>query len=267
MLKVGLIGFGAIGQDVAHYINNNVAGDVILAGILVRNKDKYEKPNKECVVCDKEEDFFALGLDVVVESAGHQAVYEYGVKSLEAGCDFITVSVGAFSDADLLEEVEHAARASKKQLILPSAAIAGLDRIASSVFNEIDEIKLVTRKPIQAWRGTIAEEIVNLDEIQGKTLIYEGTARESAKMFPESTNVSAALSMAGIGFDETKVQVFADPTVRNNTHQIIAKGYFGEVKFDVQNTPSAANPKSGYIVAMSICKVLKNLTSPIVVGI
>jgi aspartate dehydrogenase len=61
--------------------------------------------------------------------------------------------------------------------------------------------------------------------------------------------------------------VYVDPTISHNSHQIVAKGYFGEVEICVQNTPSAANPKTGYIVAMSICKVLKNFSSPLVIGL
>jgi aspartate dehydrogenase len=267
MLRVGLIGYGAIGQDVAKYIQTGKVENVQLNGILVRNKEKYQSPNAECSICDQEQEFFDLDLDVIVESAGHEAVYQYAERSLESGSHFMTVSVGAFSDQSLLDRVEKAAKKNQKKLILPSAAIAGLDRIASSVFEDLDEIILITRKPPAAWKGTIAEEKVDLESVKEPTLIYEGTARESAKLFPQSTNVSAALSLAGIGFDQTKVQVFVDPSVTNNTHQIIAKGYFGEVEINVQNTPSKANPKSGYIVAMSICKVLQNLTSPIVVGI
>jgi aspartate dehydrogenase len=268
MLKVGLIGYGAIGKDVARYIKEKKAGDVELTAILIRNKEKYKILEEEgYIVCDNDKEFFDLGLDIIVENAGHEAVYRYAEKSLKAGSHFVVVSVGAFADPELLHRVQQAAEQHKRQLILPSGAIAGLDRIAAAMFHTLDEVKLVTRKPPQAWYGTIAEEMVNLDTVLEPVCIYKGNARESSKLFPDSTNVSAALSLAGVGFDNTMVEVYVDPHLKKNTHQIIAKGYFGEVEIHVQNTPSADNPKSGYIVAMSICKTLKNLTSPIVVGI
>lgn len=266
MLRVGLIGFGAIGKDVVRYIQQNKAGDVQLKGILVRNKRKY--PGEFApYLYECEDDFFSLGLDVVIESAGHQAVRDYCFKAFEAGCDFITVSVGAFADEELLARMESAAKEYQQQLILPSAAIAGLDRIAAAALQSIEDVTLITRKPLQAWKGTIAEDIVNLNELEAPALIYKGTAREAAKMFPESTNVSAALSIAGVGFERTTVEVYADPSISNNTHQIVANGFFGKVSFEIENTPSADNPKTGYIVAMSICKVLRNLSSPIVIGV
>ena len=268
MLKVGLIGYGAIGKDVVSYINEGKVEGAEVCAILVRNSEQYEELEDErFLVTDSEESFFSSGLDVIIECAGHDAVYQYAVKALSTGSHFITVSVGAFSDGELYDDVTAAAREYGRKLILPSAAIGGLDRIAASSIHELDEVKLVTRKPPSAWRGTYAEEKVDLDTIEKEFTIYEGTARESAKLFPQSTNVSAALSIAGLGFDQTKVQVLVDPDVTHNTHQIIAKGYFGEVELTIQNTPSAENPKSGYIVAMSICKALNNLTSPIIIGI
>jgi aspartate dehydrogenase len=268
MLTVGLIGFGAIGKDVAQYIKEKKVGDVQLKAILVRSKEKYSDAiDSTITICDDPKLFFDHGLDVVIESAGHDAVYQYGNKSLESGSHFIVVSVGALADPELLQSLEKTAQQHHRKLIVPSAAIAGLDRITAAGLHDIDEITLITRKPPNAWRGTVAESLIDLDSITEPYRIYKGTARESSKMFPESTNVSAALALAGIGFDKTSVHVYVDPTIQYNSHQIIAKGYFGEVEIRVQNTPSESNPKSGYIVAMSICKVLKSFTSAIVIGV
>jgi len=92
-------------------------------------------------------------------------------------------------------------------------------------------------------------------------------AVEAARLFPENVNVAATLSIAGIGFEKTKVQVYVDPTIQSNTHTIKAKGYFGQVEISVQNVPFKQNPKSSPITAMSVAKVLKNLTTSVVVGI
>ncbi|RBW70982.1 aspartate dehydrogenase [Bacillus taeanensis] len=267
MLKVGLIGFGSIGKDVAHYIKERKVNDVSLKGILVRNKEKVQQLEEDWIVCDHIDEFLQLDLDVVIEAAGHDAVYQFGEDVLLSGKDLMIISVGALADETLHTSLEKAAERTNTKLMIPSAAIAGLDRIASARFRNISEIKLITRKPPRVWYGTIAEERVNLETICEPYCIFSGTARQSAKLFPESVNVSAALSLAGIGFDETEVEVYVDPTVQHNTHEIAARGDFGEVRFQVQNTPSADNPKSGYIVAMSICKVLNNLTSRFVIGI
>ncbi|WP_141432638.1 aspartate dehydrogenase [Bacillus sp. 03113] len=267
MFKAGLIGFGAIGKDVANYIKENKAGDIELKAILVRNKDKYKDGPMGCTFYDNEEEFFQLGLDFIIENAGHEAVYQYANRAFSSGSHFLVVSVGAFNDTEFLKRTEETAKEYNRQLIFPSAAIGGLDRIAAASLNDIDQVSLVTKKPPKAWIGTFVEKEVDLFNLTEPQLIYDGTARESSKLFPESTNVSAALALAGIGFDKTKVQVYVDPTISRNTHQIITEGFFGKMEIQVQNIPSKENPKSGYIVAMSICKVLKNYTSPIVIGI
>ena len=93
-----------------------------------------------------------------------------------------------------------------------------------------------------------------------------GRLREAALRFPENVNVAAALSLAGIGMDRTSVRVVADPAVSHNTHEIIAKGYFGEIRIVLQNIPGP-NPKTGRIVPLALIKALRNLTAPVVVGI
>jgi aspartate dehydrogenase len=95
--------------------------------------------------------------------------------------------------------------------------------------------------------------------------LYRGPAREAALRFPENVNVAAAISLAGLGLDRTTVRIVADPTVVRNTHEIEARGNFGELRVVLQNIPSE-NPKTGRLTAMSMIKALRNLTAPVVVG-
>ncbi|KAB7705619.1 aspartate dehydrogenase [Bacillus aerolatus] len=268
MLRAGLIGYGTIGKNIAELIRSKQAGNIELKTILVRNAEKAASaalPN--CTITADEELFFNQELDIVIEAAGHHAVELYGEKAFSVGSNLLILSIGALADQDLHESLQIAADNAGKQLFIPSAAIAGLDRIASGVVGEMEEITLITRKPTKSWYGTIAEEKVDLTAITEPYCIYEGSAREAAKLFPESVNASATLSLAGIGFEKTKVQVYIDPTIDRNVHTILAKGCFGEVEIAVKNTPSKQNPKSSPIVAMSVAKVLKNLTAPVVVGL
>ena len=268
MLNVGVIGFGTAGRDVAKRLVCDEVEGCRLSGVLVRSVSNHPpEASLTGLLTDDPEYFFGQKPDVVVETAGHQAVVQYGEMALAAGCDFVVISVGALGDADLYDRLVAAALTSGKQILLPSAAIAGLDRIAAAAEEGLDSVRLTTRKPVKAWRGTHAETVVNLDEVREPTVIYTGNARDSARLFPESVNVSAALSLAGLGFEETEVQVVVDPTITRNVHEVTALGKFGELRVEVQNTPSPDNPKTGYIVAMSVCKVLRNLASPVVVGL
>lgn len=266
MLTVGLIGFGTIGKQLVEYIRADKAGDVELKKILVRDRNKGASFDPSLPFEEDPERFFSSNLDLIVEAAGHEAVKRYAVPSLTSGSDFLVVSVGAFSDEELYHRALEAAKQHGRRLIFPSAAIGGLDRIAAGSVDEMEEITLTTRKPPRAWYGTIVEKEVDLERVAEPLCVFEGPARESARRFPENTNVSAALSLAGIGLDRTRVRVFVDPNISQNVHELSAKGKFGHIEVKIKNTPSE-NPKTGYIVAMSIAKVLKNLSTSVVIGL
>ncbi|MFG1496348.1 aspartate dehydrogenase [Saccharospirillum sp. HFRX-1] len=266
-MKVGIIGLGTAGQQLIERLNNKPIDGCEITAVLVRDVSRYPAQKRPYLLTQNRDLFFAEGLDLVVETAGHQAVVEHGVESLRRGADFVVVSVGALGEADLYDALLAQARASNRRVILPSAAIAGLDRIAAAAEGDLQQVRLTTRKPVRAWRGTYAETVVDLDAVREPISIFEGNARESSRLFPESVNVSAALSLAGLGFERTEVRVVVDPTIERNIHEVSAVGEFGEVHIEVQNTPSPDNPKTGYIVAMSIAKVLRNLASPIQVGL
>ncbi|MCR8635609.1 aspartate dehydrogenase [Paenibacillus radicis (ex Xue et al. 2023)] len=268
MKKVGIIGYGTIGEDVAQAVHQGRAGLVQLEAILVRDKSKYEDSNStEYLITEDEDEFFNQNLDIVIECAGHGAVRKYGERALHHGADLILVSIGAFADESLQKLLRDKAEQSGRKIIVPSAAIGGLDRIAAGSVGPMEEVTLVTRKPPKAWYGTLIEEQVNLAELSEPYCAFEGVARDSARLFPESVNVSAALSLAGIGFDKTKVKVYVDPHISHNIHEIEARGKFGQIKLQIQNTPSARNPKTGYIVAMSVIKTLRDMSSSFVIGI
>ncbi|WP_197030747.1 hypothetical protein [Halomonas sp. BC04] len=161
MIHVGLIGYGTAGRDVAAAILGGQAGNTRLAAILVRDTGKYADALDSGLITDSEETFFACRPDVVVETAGHEAVIRYAETSLSHGCDFMVVSVGAFCDQALHDRVMASASRHGKRVLVPSAAIAGLDRIAAAAQGPLDSVTLTTRKPVKAWRGTFAEEVVD----------------------------------------------------------------------------------------------------------
>ncbi len=84
--------------------------------------------------------------------------------------------------------------------------------------------------------------------------------------FPESVNVAAAVSLAGIGLDRTEVRVVADPTIDRNWHTVEVEGEFGWLRFEIANVPSDENPRTGRIVAMSVVPALRARSAPFRVG-
>jgi aspartate dehydrogenase len=259
-MRIGLIGFGTIGQEVARAISEGRAGDTTLVRILEvdpRYKDDRITPDAD--------EFFSSDMDVVVEAAGHAALKQHAVRALTSGRDMLAVSVGAFSDDEFRASIQRATEASNRRFQVPSGSLGGLDAISAGAFGPIDDVTLIVRKPPAAWKGTPAEAVASraTDE---PICFYEGKAREATKAYPQNVNVLAALSLAGIGFDQTNVKMYVDPTVKYNTFELAASGEFGEIKVELKNRPYPQNPKTGHLVVLSLVKAINRLQQKFIVG-
>ncbi len=73
--------------------------------------------------------------------------------------------------------------------------------------------------------------------------MLKGPASQAVRGFPDNLNVSAALSLAGIGPGPTEVAILADPDLERNCHDIDVAGEFGELKVHIENIPGE-NPKN-----------------------
>jgi aspartate dehydrogenase len=171
------------------------------------------------------------------------------------------VSVGALADPELEAELLEAARDGNARIRIASGAVGALDAIRAASLGGIDSVTHTTRKPARALLPP-----QQAAELSGPREIFAGSARAAALRFPESVNVVAAVSLAGIGFDRTTARVIADPDICTNQHEIRAQGQFGSLCFQINNVPSDANPKTGRIVAMSIVAQLLQRTSSFIIG-
>jgi len=99
----------------------------------------------------------------------------------------------------------------------------------------------------------------------GPVRVFEGSAREAAAAFPRHFNVAVALSIAGIGFDRTEIEVWADPEVAGAVHQVDVDAEDIGLTMISRNRPSA-NPRTSRIVAPSIVAGLRAMVAPLVAG-
>ena len=125
------------------------------------------------------------------------------------------MSSGALLDESVFEIISDACKELKKTVYLPSGAISGIDAI-KSVKNELDSVVLTTTKHPNSLKGAkfFDDFKINLDEINEPSTIFEGTASEAVRLFPKNINVSALLSISGLGSHETIVKIIADPNTQ-----------------------------------------------------
>ncbi len=250
-----MIGCGAIGTDVAK------AADEMseIKKIYLYDIDKKASKKLNSIIKKSEvkcvEDFLD-DVDVVFEAASQEAVNQYAEIALESKKDIIIMSIGSLFDNGFKDKLEKIARKNNCKIFLPSGAVCGIDGILSASIEEIDEVTLVTTKPPKSLGKSFDK----------RTIVFEGSARDAVKEFPKNINVAANLSIAGIGFDKTKVEIVADPVATRNSHKILAHGKFGRLRAIVENMPNPNNPGSSYMASLSAIATLRRIINPIQIG-
>ena len=254
-IKIGIIGCGAIGTDVAKASDEmNEIEKIFLYDIKIEKAEKLCNEIKKGEV-KKVEDFLGE-VDIVFEAASQEAVREYAEKVIEAGRDLIIMSIGSLFDDVFRERLIKKASEKKCKIYLPSGAVCGIDAVKAARIGGINEVTLVTTKSPNALGK----------ELDRRKIIFEGSAREAVKEFPRNINVAGCLSLAGIGFDKTKVKIVADPVVKYNSHRILAHGKFGRLRAEVENLPNPNNPSSSYLASLSAIATLRRAIEPIQIG-
>ena len=263
--SIGIVGCGAIGKALMWAVEQGKL-HVRIAGVTSRS----EKSAREFLTAFANPppylslDQLITASDLLVEAAGGHVVAELAQKAFAAGKDLMVISVGA-----LLEhpQVMAESRRTGCRLYVPSGAIAGLDGIKSACVGAITHVTHTTRKPPLGLEGApyLVERGISLAGLQEETEVFAGSAREACRGFPANVNVTGAVSLAGIGPDQTRVRILAVPGLPRNCHDIDVEGEFGKLHVHIENIPSE-NPKTGKLTAMSIVRAVQDVVDTVRIG-
>jgi aspartate dehydrogenase len=264
-LKVGLAGLGAVGLGVARRLEAGIPG-LVLTAVAVRDKDKAKRnlPAAGERVAVVPAEALAQSCDVVVECLPPQLFRGVASSVIEAGKIFMPLSVG-----QLLEHWDLVARAKMTgaRILVPTGALLGLDAVRAAAEGTIHSVTMITRKPPNGLDGApyLIERGISLKDLKAPLKVFDGTAREGARGFPANVNVAAALSLAGIGPDKTRLEIWADPALTRNTHRIDVDADTARFSLSIEGIPSE-NPRTGRIVPLSTVAALRGLVSELKVG-
>ena len=263
--RIGIVGLGAIGKPLCRALDAGIPG-VTLAGATARDRAKGEAFLKSL---RHPAPFLGLDAliaasDMVVEASTQEHLEEIAPKTLTAGKDLVVLSCGALlRHKDWVDLAEaHGCR-----IHVPSGAICGLDGVKGARSGAVTSVTLEMRKPPRGLAGApyIEQKKIDLDAIKDETLIFDGPATEACPAFPANVNILAALSLAGIGPELTRLKLYAVPGLTRNTHRVTAEGEFRRFTLEIANVPSE-NPRTGKLSYLSTIAFLRELGSPLRVG-
>ncbi|PFH83302.1 aspartate dehydrogenase [Bacillus sp. AFS088145] len=260
-MKLGLIGCGNIGQFLLQAINKD---GMLPGGKIVSIYTRCEESGVQLAKEFETENYQSVDalllsdVDLVIEAATVEAAKEYAIKVLEGGKDLLLSSIGVMADSTFEEEIREVCTRKGINVFLPSGAIGGLDILKSAkAVGGLENVSITTRKP----PGALSKEALNKE-----TILFEGSAAEAIKLYPRNINVAIVLSLAGLGANNTKVKIIADPIAIKNSHLIEASGAFGKLKLEIENDPMPNNPKTSYLAALSVLAKLQNKDKYVQVG-
>jgi aspartate dehydrogenase len=264
-LRVAIAGLGPIGTKVAEALDQGIDG-LMLAAVSLQNPEKHltwlgKLAAKPAVLPIEQLNEAA---DIVIECAPGRLLRSIVAPFVASGKTAVVLSAGALLDN---EDLIALAKQNGGQIVVPTGALIGLDAVTAAAVGNIHSVRMVTRKPVQGLAGApfIVENNIDIERITEPLRIFEGTAREAAKGFPANLNVAVALSLAGIGPDLTRLEIWADPTVTRNIHRVEVESDSARFSMSIENIPSE-NPKTGRITALSVIAYLRKQRSALRVG-
>ena len=261
--RVVLIGFGAINARVAALLSLRDY-DVSIVGIATQgSRDLDLKFVAEAKQIRSPTELVALKPDLVVEAASGAAVREWGAAALECAPRFVITSTNVLADDVFFEQLKATARKNGSQIVLSPGALGGIDALAAARCQPIYNVLHRIQKPAKSWPTGSSSSGDCADG--SRRTIFTGSARQAASSFPLNANCTVASAMAGIGLDQTRVELISDPDAKLNQHEIFASGAFGTLSVKIENNPLATNPKSSELAALSLVRVIDNTFSDVVI--
>jgi aspartate dehydrogenase len=269
LLKIGIVGCGAIGSSLAKVIISDFSRKAQLVSLYDVDIEKTyslvsKLDNKKLVALNLED--LINKVDLVIEATKVDSVFDIAKKTISSSKDIMIMSAGGA----IKHYSELAALAEEKdvRVFIPSGAISGIDGLKASASSKIHKVILTTKKPPKAFFGVpyVLKRQIRLDNISEDTVIFEGDALTAIRAFPQNVNVAATLSMAGIGPELTIVRIVACPKIDKNIHEIEVESDAGKIFSRIENVIHPDNPKTSYLAVLSAVATLKQILNPVKIG-
>lgn len=266
-LKVGLIGCGTIGSslaktlvrgysrwvEVSYLCDHTVSKALALQQVLKTHAQVV--PSSELI---EKSDF-------IIEAASAAISGRVAEKALLLGKQVLVMSVGGLIGSKVFQK-RFEIRGGR--LWIPSGAIAGVDALLAAKRDEIRSVRLVTRKPPEGLGTAPYFKKRPFPVLKGdqEVCVFRGNVAQAVRGFPQNINVSAVLSLAGLGAQKTQVEIWTSRRYTSNQHEVTIEGGFGSVRTTTCNVPAPDNPKTSRMAILSAEALILKIFSLIRIG-
>lgn len=268
-LKIGIVGCGAIGSSLAKEIVTGLGDSACLVALYDLKSQKAEalstRLTKNIKLCVTNLAALINKSDLVIEASSAKSSWEIARKSLMSKRKVMVMSVGGM--VGYLGQLRALAVKNNAQVFFPSGAISGVDALKAANIGKVGKVVLTTRKNPKAFAGVeYVEKNFNLAGIKKDKVLFEGSAKEAVKYFPQNVNVAAILGLAAIGMHRTRVRIIASPKVKKNIHEILIESGAANIFTRTENILHPDNPKTSFLAVLSAIAALKQILEPVKIG-
>ncbi|MFA5349966.1 MAG: aspartate dehydrogenase [Candidatus Omnitrophota bacterium] len=268
-LKIGIVGCGAIGSSLANEIVAGLRKDACLVALYDIKMEKSQALSRKLT---RDLSLYVGSLkalikrsDLVIEASSAKASWEIASQSLSGGCKIMVMSVGGM--VGHLDDLYVLSRKNNAMVYFPSGAISGVDALKAANIAGVRKVTLTTRKNPKAFSGVeyVAKHF-KLEGLKHDKVLFNGSAAQAVKYFPQNINVAAVLGLAGMGMHKTRVRIIASPKVDKNIHEIEIESRAAKIFTRTENILHPQNPKTSFLAVLSAIATLKQILQPVKIG-
>lgn len=266
--RIGIIGCGAIGSNLALEIRRHFASRAEITWLCDHHADRIDRLQKTLGRSVKQGTIKQLiqGSDLIIEAASVQTVHELlddpGIEKKQV----LIMSVGGLIGSSA--KLSRILAKMQGRLYVPAGAIAGVDGLLASREAGVKKVVLRTRKPPRGLDQAPYFKTHPFPVLTDKTekCVFRGSASRAIASFPQNVNVAAVLSLAGLGAENTRVEIWTSKAYTKNCHEIDITSGAGKIRIQVENLPYPENPKTSALAMYSALAVLRQIFSPLHIG-
>jgi len=198
-VRIGIIGYGAIGRHLARHIL--VTEGLDLSFVSTRGPVADAPWSHETATGPLTDELLGTA-DLVIEAAHPEIVEAHGERIL-AQADLMVVSVGGLVDDARREHLVATARRHGRRIIVPHGALTGLESLAGRP-STWRTATITFVKPPTAFEPAPSET-------RTRSILYDGPVRGIAARYPRNVNAMVAFALATVGLDACRAVLVSDP--------------------------------------------------------